>query len=203
MKLKALLFTIALAIAGYWYFSPFLALQQLDAAAKRGDAAAFNNMVDFPKVRESVKTQLAALLGEHLPKLEQPDSVLGRAGAALGARLGSAMLNGVVDQLIRPETVMRAMQEHELRAGTVAGTPPSPEQNGEKRKWDYEREGVDKLVVYAVDPKHPDQTRQEQFGLVLERSGFATWRLTGIRLSSRVKAGEGPDGRPAFSLSPQ
>jgi hypothetical protein len=43
-------FAIALlALAAYWYWSPFLALKQIQSAARAQDADAFNRHVDYPR----------------------------------------------------------------------------------------------------------------------------------------------------------
>jgi len=38
------------------------------------------------------------------------------------------------------------------------------------------------MTAYAIDPARPDAPNDERLGLVFERSGFADWKLTDIRL---------------------
>ncbi|MDI1270497.1 MAG: DUF2939 domain-containing protein [Polaromonas sp.] len=181
-----------LTIAGYWYWSPFLAVRQLQSAAQKKDADAFNERVDYPKLRESLKGQFAAIMGERLVKPEDA----GNGFAALGAMLGLAMVNQFVDAMVRPEAVMRAMQDGQLApkanspSDSPAPTPPAgkpdvtakAEPQEDKPKWAYERKGVDKLIAYASDPMKPEVPNQEKLGLVFQRSGFADWKLTEFRL---------------------
>ena len=105
---------LVLAIAAYWYWSPLLAVHQLQSAAKAGDADTFNDHVDYPRLRESLKGQLTAAFTEHMASQQAPDNDFGKAGAALGAMLGMAMVDKMVDAFVRPETVMRAMQEGKM-----------------------------------------------------------------------------------------
>jgi hypothetical protein len=49
-------------------------------------------------------------------------------------------------------------------------------------QWNYERKGFNKLIAYPADPGTPSPSREEQPGLVLERTGFADWKLTEMRL---------------------
>ena len=51
----------------------------------------------------------------------------------------------------------------------------------QKVEWGAEQKGVDKYIAYAHRPGDPMDKR---IALVLERSGFATWKLTEIRLPS-------------------
>ena len=193
-SIKAAAVVALVAIAGYWYWSPILAVRQLQSAAQKKDADAFNERVDYPKLRESLKGQFAAIMGARLVKPEDA----GNGFAALGAMLGLALVNQFVDAMVRPEAVMMAMQEGRLAPkdnppsdspapASSAGTPDSPvkaEPQESKPKWTYERKGVDKLIAYASDPTTPDVSNQDKFGLVFQRTGFADWKLTEFRLPS-------------------
>ena len=62
---KSVLFAILAAIfalGAYWYWSPFLVIRQMQSAAKVGDADAFNDHVDYPRLRESLKGHLNSTL---------------------------------------------------------------------------------------------------------------------------------------------
>lgn len=188
--IKAAAVVAIVAIAGYWYWSPFLAVRQLQAAAQKRDADAFNERVDYPKLRESLKGQFSAMMVERMVKPEDA----GNGFAALGTMLGLALVNQFVDAMVRPEAVMRAMQDGRLAPkanqpneapAPYANKPDSPAKakpQEDKPKWAYERKGVDKLIAYVSDSKKPDAPNQEKLGLVFERNGFANWKLTEFRL---------------------
>lgn len=196
MTSKAIKTTAVLAIiviASYWYWSPFLAVQQMRSAAEKQDADAFNERVDYPKLRESLKGQFSALLGEQMAKTQES----GNPFAALGAMLGGAMVNQFVDAMVRPEAVMRAMQSGEMgpKPKSTESSPsaepkassPQTEPASSKPKWTYDRKGVDRLIAYATDPQKPLAPNAEKFGLVFERSGLANWKLTEVRLPTMNK----------------
>ena len=177
MKTKALLFIAALAAAGvggYWYYSPHLAMQSMQKAAKANDAETFNEHVDYPKVRESFKGQMSALLAEQLGQST------GASGAeSLGAMLGLAMVNQFVDAFVRPEVVMRAMQNGEFSPEASEG---GAEGGGKTKEpeWTVERQGANKVIAYGRDPDEgPDA---KAVGIVFERYGFTEWKLTEVRL---------------------
>lgn len=166
---KAVVAASVLAVAGitgYWYWSPYLAVRQLQTAVKENDADAFNERVDYPKLRESLKGQFSAMLAEQLGASPNSGNDWAKAGTAIGAMLGLTMVNTMVDAMVRPETVMRAMKKGQLsprgtppKEGATApagsqGTPDTTHQGDEQPRWSYERKGADKLIAYAFDPPH-------------------------------------------------
>ena len=189
--IKAAIVIAVVAVVGYWYWSPFLAVRQLQKAAQTQDADAFNERVDYPKLRESLKNQFTALMAAKMGNAIDAGTPL----SALGTTLGLAMVNQFVDATVRPEVVMRMMRSGELspadkpQADAAAPSAPSSDKapDSGKPKWTYERKGLDKLIAYAVDPKAPDEASGRVVGLVFERSGFATWKLTEFRLPALSK----------------
>jgi hypothetical protein len=172
-----------IALAAYWYWSPLVAIHQMRQAAQAGDADAFNDHVDYPKLRDSMKGQFSAAFTKKLASDPQPTGDFAKAGAALGTMLGLSLVDKMVDAFVRPETVMQAMQQGKMmpkRQPQAAASGPSPSSE-EKLQWQSERKGVDKYVAYVLKPGEPEDQR---IGLVLERSGFAHWKLTEIRLPS-------------------
>ena len=186
-----------LAIAAYWYWSPFLAVRQMQSAAQDRDADAFNEHVDYPKLRESFKGQFSAMMADKLGETQSSEN----AFAAFGAMLGMAMVDRMVDALVQPETMMRAMQNGQLSTNgkpTSGGASASPSVSPEtqtsagapekdKLKWDYERKGTNKLIAYAIDPGEPEEANSDRLGIVFQRNGFADWKLTEVRLPALNK----------------
>ena len=180
------------AIAGYWYWSPHLAIHNMQAAAKAKDADAFNDYVDYPKLRESFKGQFTAFMTDRLGESKASENPF----AALGTMMAMAMVGNIVDAMVRPEAVMHAMQDGKLAqpGKSPVDAPPAPSgtapqagsesESSGKAEWTYERKGVNKLIAYAIDPQKPDATATDRFGVVFQRSGFADWRLTEVRLPS-------------------
>lgn len=176
MKTKPLLAAIAVAAAsvgGYWYYSPYLVLKDMREAAQRKDADAFNERVDYPKVRESMKGQMSAVMAEHAAASSN------NGFAAFGAMLGMALVNQMVEALVRPEVVMRAMQSGEMKQEPSSTHPGKQNEADKPVEWALERKNVDKILAYRQEPgKEVDK----DVGLVFERNGFADWKLTEIRL---------------------
>jgi hypothetical protein len=182
-RTKATVVTLALVIAGagaYWHYSPYLAIKQMHAAAEQKDADTFNAYVNYPKVRESLKGQLAAMMTEKLGS--SGDSSSGMEG--LGAAMGLAFINPMIDALVSPEMVMRSMQQGEFKPlPSAAEGSTSTAEPAKEPKWEFDRVGANKLIAYAVDLESKDGT---QVSVVFERNGFADWRLTEMRLPSEI-----------------
>lgn len=177
----AILLAILVGAAAYWYWSPHLAMRHMLEAAKAGDADAFNDHVDYPKLRESVKGQMAAMVTSSMKTSTDAKNPF----EALGAMLGLALVDKMVEAMIRPEFVMQGMKsgkftpEADELKGEAASSPEGQAAANQKSRWDYERKGVDKIIVRMKDDTLP---KEDLAGVVFERSGFATWKMTEIRL---------------------
>jgi hypothetical protein len=188
----AIAIAILLTIAAYWYGSPFLAVRQLQQAAQEGDAETFNAHVDYPKLRDSLKFQLSALIAQKMGT--PPDS--GNPLAALGNLIGQRLVDQLVEAMVRPETVMMALNSGRLgkaapaapsssaAPASGAGMAPSPASPEPERKarWVIDRQGLNRMTAYAIDPARPEEPNTDRLGLVFERSGFSGWKLTDIRM---------------------
>lgn len=161
------------ATGGYWYFSPYISLNNMRSAATAKDADAFNDHVDYPKLRESLKGQMAAIVGQKIGSGSQ-------SGAeSFGAALGMALLGPMVDAFVRPELVMRSMQEGDFQPRLGGDQAKSSDgTSGKEVKWNIERKGMSKVIAYGQDA----DSSEARPGFVFERSGFADWKLTEIRL---------------------
>jgi hypothetical protein len=174
---------LAAAVAAYWYWSPYVALYQMRNAAVSADADAFNDHVDYPKVRDSLKGQISARITGGLAAASRSDNPLENAGSALGSMLGMALADRAIDALVRPETVMQAMRNGSVRVETHDGqaqSGPDGDGNAKKPDWHTERKGADRMLV-VVNPR-ASAPGKDATAFVLQREGFAHWKLTEIRL---------------------
>jgi Protein of unknown function (DUF2939) len=175
-RLIAILIALLLALGVYWYFSPYVTLHAMRSAAQVRDAKALAQHVDFPKVRDSLKGQLRARTEDRLARAAGGGE-LARAGAALGATLGSLVTDAVVDVMVSPERLADAMHEGKMRDIAPDDTSVEMIAGGNEKQWAFERRSLDVVVAKALDAKgEPD------IGFVLAREGFATWRLVGVEL---------------------
>lgn len=198
-----------LSVASWWWFSPWWVLHQVRSAAERNDAEAISDVIDYPRLRDSLKGEFNSALAGRIRDGAAGLGESGRAGAALGAVLASALVDKVVDMMVRPEFVIRAVRDGQLvlpgragaergagAGGSTAGAPapqspgasggsggatkPGASDGGERRfQWRPERVSADRLIVWV---SRADAGAGSEFGLVFERSGFAAWKLAAARL---------------------
>jgi hypothetical protein len=176
-KLKifvAILLATALSVGAHWYYSPFLAMDSMVSAAKAKDADKFNEFVDYPSLRESFKGQFSAKMAEVMGKQSS------NPYSALGTMLGMTMINQMVDALVRPELVMRMMEEGKAQQPnkSASGKQPTDESETKAPKWEFERKGTD--LVLATPTQKDSSDSQPVF--VFRRVGYANWKLTEVRL---------------------
>ncbi len=183
-KLGSAIVVAVVGVASYWYFSPYLSIHQMRTAARAGDAETFNSHVDYPKLRENIKGQFSSMLGASAPAAASESGLEG-AGAAFGRMIGTALVDRMIDGMLRPEFVMLAMKRGKVEG--PAATPDEPREQREQREpeWTSERLGLDKMVIRLRDPD--SAASQADTGFVFERNGFAQWKLTEIKFPAIFK----------------
>lgn len=166
------LLVLAVLFAGVWvYFTPYLALNKLQKAARQGDQQAMAELVDFPSLRESVKGNVASAVEHSVGRGRNPLGVL-------GGILAGAVASPVVDAVVTPQGI----------AALTEGVRPGARRNGDadgssgvrvkdvKVRRGYE--DFDHFAVHFVDKNNG----HERMALVLRREGLVHWRLSGVRL---------------------
>ena len=94
MKKLAVLLVLLLVAAGVWYYvAPRLAAKHLRDAATAGDVATLSTLVDFPRVRASMKIDLKKRVA---------------TGDPLGTALATGVaVDGLVDRIVTPQGLVR------------------------------------------------------------------------------------------------
>ncbi len=165
---------LALGIGAHWYYSPYIAMNSMVSAAKSKDADKFNGYVDYPSLRESFKGQFSAKLADVM------GSQSSNAYGALGAMLGVTMINQMVDALVRPELVMKMMEEGKAQqpVKSANGRQATEEASSKDLKWDIDRKGIDLVLAKPIQQGPKDSSPV----FVFRRTGYADWKLTEVRI---------------------
>ncbi len=171
---------LAVLFAGVWlYFTPYLALRKIQAAAERGDAETLNEMVDFPAFRESVKQGVRTAVSREISPNERSSNPF----AAIGGMIAGALVGPMVDAFVTPEGI--AALTNGIRPDSDGGRDGNSDGGGRTIDADVkitrEYEGVDRFVVHFVDEK----SGKERVALVMHRDGLADWKLSGVRLPAK------------------
>lgn len=167
------LLVLAIGIAGYWWYSPVLVLHRMQDAAARSDMDGISEHADYPALRESFRAQYAASLAKHIG--QPADNPL----SALGNMIGMAVVNQMVDAMVRPEAIAAALETGRMEPQAAASAPAQGEPR-RKLEWDTQRQGVDRMVAHPREPGQPVDAKAP--GLVFVRHGFADWKLSEVRL---------------------
>ena len=166
---KLPIFSLALCVAAAWlYFTPYMAVNKLQAAAEAGDTRALNEMVDFPALRVSIKSEIQNTVADGISK---------DAGvfAAIGSAVTGVIVEPVVNAAVTPQGIGLLMQ------GKRPTDNDDSEDDGkwrERTKIDRRWEAGDKFVVQYRDRESGDQ----RISLIMRREGLR-WRLSGVRFS--------------------
>lgn len=173
MRSRHKLSVAAVLLAGLcFYATPYLALHQIRSAAAAQDAAKLAGYVDFPALRQSLKTGVQArLIGTERDEQGQPSRA-----HVMGAAVAGALLGPMVDSLITPESLARLLQGQQPMAAAT-GIGGEPAQPG-KLQTHMAYEGPDRFV-FSVRKSGEDE---EPVDLVLRRDGLLHWKLAELRL---------------------
>jgi hypothetical protein len=164
----------AFACGGGLYASPYFTLYQMYQAVERKDVQAISDHVDFPALRESVKTNLQTVVKKETSQQSNPLMGL------LGSVMGGFVLDPVVDQLVTPSGVAALLEGQQLQLGKQDGQAQLTQGRGDTDvKAEYE--SFNQFAV-SVKAKGNDV---EPVTLLLSRDGLG-WKVSGVRLPSSL-----------------
>jgi len=169
----AMVLAVGVGVGAYGYYAPILAMQGMQAAAEQRDADTFNQYVDYPQLRESLKGQLAGMMATQL-------GGSGTGTDSVGLVWGMALINPLVDALVRPELVMRAMQSGDWSAKPSGSADAPKAGTSDDVVWQIERDGISRVTAYAMARGETDTA--QAVGMVFVRHGLFDWKLTELRL---------------------
>ena len=173
---------VALFVGAY-VASPILAYDALKDAARSGDRDRLDQVVDFPAVRENLKSEISTGMMKSVrsdPKLRD------NPFAALGALLLPAITDRVVDAVITPDGIATIINQG--RASKTDAPPPpadpaspsaaQPSPARPRLVTRYGYQGLDRFVATITRADQPDQP----VTLTLARRGLFSWKLVRIDL---------------------
>jgi hypothetical protein len=163
---------VALLVAAgtAWYFgSPAWTLKRMASAAQARDTEELSSYIDYPKLRETTKSQLKAAMTAELTS----DSTNGFE--ALGLMMGMSMVDNMIDGVLSPEG-MEAMFAAEKNEAATTRKPAVKKPFGlDASNRVVIRDGLDKFRL------HEQSSPGQDGDLVFERHGLS-WRLAEIKV---------------------
>lgn len=192
---------VVVAVLGYGYASPYLALDRLKRAADERDAQTVSEYVDYPALRESLKDQIAGLLTRKIQARAN-----GNPLAALGAMIGVALIGPVVDAYATPDGVAALLNGMPPRgdptqrppvppdapanapanapAGSADSTAPAPATTGspttppQPPQTTAAYRGINEFVV-----TYQHGVGDTRYAAILRREGLFSWKLAAVDLN--------------------
>ncbi len=157
----------ALAVAGWTWASPNLALAGLRDALIEGDKEELTERIDFPAVKDSLKSQVKARMMAEMAK--EKDNPF----AGFGMMMANAMIDPLIDGIVSPDGLKTLALNGRLQAradeqGEAAGARTV--------EWTIERDGFDRF--HASPKVDPGETGPK---LSFRRDGIG-WKLVDIEV---------------------
>lgn len=158
-----------LVIAGGIYLgSPYYAVYSLRNAALEADTDKLEASVDFPAVRESLKSQMSAAM---MTKMQNDPEMRDNPFAGLGAMMMPAIIDRMVDSFVTPDGIAAMMRGQKPADRSAAQANPDIESRTEYVSLDRFRVRL-----------HNKKLNEDGPSFLLERRGFATWKLIKLEL---------------------
>jgi len=167
---------IVIAAAGSvllaYFGSPLLAVKSLVEAAEAGDATALERRVDFPALRESLKSEMIAAMNE---ELGERSGGLGGGLGGLGLALAPGLVDGAVETMVTPGVVARL-----VRTGKRPQERDLSEASERSREGELNRSlGYRDLDTFVIRLSRKDRPEQP-LRLLMTRRGLFDWKLSGV-----------------------
>ena len=174
-KMLGIAGAVLLIGGGTYVGSPYLAASNLKNAAVSGEADQLEAKVDFPAVRDSLKSQISAAM---VRKMNSDPDMKGNPFAGLGMMMIPAIVDKAVDAYVTPDglsAIVRGNKPNEGKA-TLARENPDIE-------YTYEWVNTDRFRVKMANTK----TKEPGPTLVFSRQGFASWKLVKVDVETFLK----------------
>ena len=173
-------------VFGVWfYFTPHIAFNAMKAAIDARDAERLAAYVDFPALKDSVKSGINARIATQMGGADPANPF-----AALGAALAGALISPLVEALVTPESLAMILQGDRPEADknrkpappSMPAEPSKPAQSsGPVESAREQSMGYESFNRFVVSVKKKGSTA-EPLALVFGRDGWFTWKLIRLRL---------------------
>lgn len=172
-KITNAIAALLIVLVVWFYCTPYLAVNAMRSAAEEKNAAKLSGYVNYPAVKEDLRTTFNTKLAAQLGKEEGENPF-----AAMGEAMAAALINPIVEALVTPESLAIMMEgDNEQTQPAENDTKPSEAKKpGAETSMAYESLN---RFVFTVTQKNETG---EAIGLVFHREGIFSWKLSALRL---------------------
>jgi hypothetical protein len=161
---------IVVSFLSYIALGPFITMYQIKSGIVRGDSEALNENIEFPTLRENLKSQLNVSLMKKMAS-DLKDNPF----AALGLGLAGKLTDGMVDSFVSPAGLSALLEGNRPNVNSQRLNENKEISFTEfLRAFEYSFDSPNKFVVWM---KSEDKAK-----FILSRQGFG-WKLTNILMS--------------------
>lgn len=185
---------IAAAVGVWFYFTPYIAANNMKKAAEASDSATLSSYINFPSLKESLKANFNAMLATEVVKNKE-----GNPFEALGAALAAAFINPMIDALVTPESLAMMMRGNKPNLEKDAPKTESKPSGTSDTEMTMGYESFDR---FAVSVKKKDDM-DEPVTFVFHREGLVAWKLASLRLPAQKTKEAQATPTPQPQESPQ
>jgi hypothetical protein len=179
MRISLLILLVGVLLWVAFAFSPFIGFYRLAAAVQSRDAAALEERVDFPRLRQSLAEQV----------VKEYQSLTGKQKRTFGGVPTGFVLmlaDPIIAKYLNAESLMNILIKGDTGKGNEISLPDAPFSNSSWRNaWDVwwnSRNDIRNFYIYLP----PDEARADQYGLRLSLRDWQ-WKLTGIELPDSLR----------------
>lgn len=169
---------IVMALATAYFASPFFAASALVEAMRRGDQKKIEALVDFPAVKDSLRTQMTEVLTDSMTNdPEMRDNPF----AGMAVAMVPAMVGGAVDMMVSPKGLSALASGH---TAPTAGEAPAATSDADRPKHQFTYDSIDRFRSSAVSQSDPTQ----HVSFIFERRNVFSWKLVKVELPTATLA---------------
>ena len=180
--MKKIVALVLVMMGGGFYATPYIALHNMQQAAQAKDAAALNEYIDYPAVKESLKLSMNSEMSKALLK-NKTDSGMN----AFATMFASAFVSPMIDIIVTPENMAMMLQANTPKAIDTddKSTPNQADKAIDRNDVISHKSYQDfnHFVVTLAKADHPNSA----FTFTFERNGLINWKLKGLAIPSMVK----------------
>ena len=177
-KWIALCVIVVLTAAGGYLGSPYWAVHRFKEAAISANVDKLDAAVDFPAVRESLKSQMSAAM---MREMNDDPAMKNNPFAGLGMVMMPAIIDKMVDTFVTPDgmaALVRGSKPVDAKK-TVSAADPDVD-------YSYEYVSLDRFRVKLFNRK----SKEKGPSLVFERRGFISWKLIRVEIPDDFLKGQ-------------
>ena len=167
---------VAILCLAAYIASPFLAARDFVEAAKSGDVDKLDASVDFPSLRETLKSQLNSKFTQSA--MSDPE-MKSNPFASLGIMLVPTIVDKIVDAYVTPDGIAGITRGRKISIDKTE----NPDLGVDNVKYFYEYISFDRFRVKVSSTGKPDT---DAASLVWERRGLFTWKLIRFDLPQSI-----------------